>query len=507
MLYSILSYLDKAAAVYNDRTVYTDGADEISFAQLKKTAESIGTAVAAAERTERPVAVLTGRHVYTPACYLGIAMAGCFYAPMDPGVPDSRLRQILDVAKPDTLIADREHAGKAAELGFDGNLIIMEEVMDHPVDEALLTERRSSITESTPLYILFTSGSTGKPKGVLTSHQAVICYLDGLQEVIGLDDSDVLGNQAPLDYIAAIRDMYLPLMTGAKTVMLHPNEFAMPQNLVSSLHNAGVTTLCWSATGLEIPARLGVFDDAENMPALPPLKRVVFSGSVISNPLLRKWQEAFPETVFINQYGPTEATGSCTYYVIDHTVRDDEIIPIGRPYRHYVIDLLTEDGCIAEPGETGEICVRGPALALGYYDAPEQTEKNFVISPVHSHWKEPMYRTGDLGRTGENGELYFLGRKDRQFKHLGHRIEPEEIEQKAALLDGVEECVCTYNADRKAICLFYKGSATPKEISLFLRAELPSFMAPRKLTAMDELPRLPNGKLDRKKLEEMTQGR
>ncbi len=172
-----------------------------------------------------------------------------------------------------------------------------------------------------------------------------------------------------------------------------------------------------------------------------------------------------------------------------------------------MIDLLTEDGRHAEPGETGEICVRGPALALGYYDAPEQTEKNFVISPVHSHWKEPMYRTGDLGRMGEDGQLYFLGRKDRQFKHLGHRIEPEEIEQKASLLDGVEECVCTYNAERKAIHLFYKGSATPKEISLFLRAELPSFMSPRKLTAMDELPRLPNGKLDRKKLEELTQGR
>ena len=507
MLRSILSYLDIAADIYDNRTVYTDGSDRISFAQLKSAAASIGTAVAAAEKAERPVAVLTGRHVYTPACYLGIAMAGCFYAPMDPGVPDSRLRQILDVAKPDTLIADREHAEKAGELGYTGRIIIMEEAMETAADEAVLAERRSAITETTPLYILFTSGSTGKPKGVLTSHLAVICYLDGLQEVIGLKESDILGNQAPLDYIAAIRDMYLPLMTGAKTVMLHPNEFAMPQNLIGSLQRAGVTTLCWSATGLEIPARLGVFDDAENMPALPPLKRVVFSGSVISNPLLRKWQEAFPDTTFINQYGPTEATGSCTYYVIDHAVQDDEIIPIGKPYNHYMIDLLTEDGRHAEPGETGEICVRGPALALGYYDAPEQTEKNFVLSPAHSHWKEPMYRTGDLGRMGEDGQLYFLGRKDRQFKHLGHRIEPEEIEQKASLLNGVEECVCTYNAERKAIHLFYKGSATPKEISLFLRAELPSFMAPRKLTAMEELPRLPNGKLDRKKLEELTQGR
>ena len=503
MLHSILTYLDRAAAEYRGRTAYTDGVDEISFEQLKSSAASVGTCIASTVAAEKPVAVLTGRHIYTPACYLGIAMAGCFYAPMDPGVPDSRLRQIMDVVRADTLITDREHAGKVAELGFSGHIIIMEEALDTPADEALLSERRCCITETTPMYVLFTSGSTGRPKGVLTSHQAVVCYLDGLLDVIGLDDTDVLGNQAPLDYIAAIRDMYLPLMTGAKTVMLHPNEFAMPQKLLGSLHAAGVTTLCWSATGLEIPARLGAFDDSDSMPALPPLRRVVFSGSVIANPLLRKWQDAFPDTVFINQYGPTEATGSCTYFTIDHKVEDKEVIPIGRPYRHYLIDLLTEDGRCAEAGETGEICVRGPALALGYYDAPEQTEKSFVLSPVHGHWREPMYRTGDLGRLGEDGELYFLGRKDRQFKHLGHRIEPEEIEQKAALLDGVEECVCTYNEARKAICLFYKGSASPKEITLFLRAELPSFMAPRKLTAMDELPRLPNGKLDRKKLEEM----
>lgn len=502
-MYSILSYLNRAASDYKDRTVYTDGAVDITFAGLKRAAESIGTAVAKTELAERPVAVLAGRHVFTPACYLGIAMAGCFYAPMDPGMPASRLQQILDVVRADTLIADRSNADTARSLGFGGRIIIMEDAMEMAPDEKLLAERMRGITETTPLYVLFTSGSTGKPKGVLTSHQAAICYLDGLQEVIKLDETDVLGNQAPLDYIAAIRDMYLPLMTGACTVILHPNEFAMPQNLLRSLSDAGVTTLCWSATGLEIPARLGVFDDKESMPVLPPLRRVVFSGSVISNPLLRKWQEAFPDAVFINQYGPTEATGSCTYYVIDHAVRNEEVIPIGRPYRHYLIDLITEDGRAAGEYETGEICVRGPALALGYYNDPEQTEKCFVTNPLQKHWKEMLYRTGDLGRYGDDGELYFLGRKDRQFKHLGHRIEPEEIEQKAVLLDGVDECTCTYSEERKAIHLFYKGTATAKEVSLFLRAELPSFMVPRKFTAMEELPRLPNGKLDRKRLEEM----
>ncbi len=505
-MYSVLSYLENAAALYGDRTIYAEGENKISFAGLRDSARAVGTSVVGAELPEHPVAVLAGRHVYTPACYLGIAMAGCFYAPMDPTVPDARLKQILDVVRADTMIADRAHADKAKELGFCGNLIIMEDALGTEADDIVLSERMEGITETTPLYVLFTSGSTGKPKGVLTSHQAMICYLDGLQEVIGLDETDILGNQAPLDYIAAIRDMYLPLMTGAATVILHPNEFAMPQRLMESLAGAGVTTLCWSATGLEIPAKLGIFDAPDESSKFPPLRRVVFSGSVISNPLLRKWQQAFPDTVFINQYGPTEATGSCTYYVIDHNVSDDEIIPIGKPYRHYNIELLTEDNRRATGQETGEICVKGPALALGYYDAPEQTDASFVINPLQPHWKEMLYRTGDLGRYDENGVLYFLGRKDRQFKHLGHRIEPEEIEQKALILSGVDECACAYDQKKKQIYLFYSGDAASKEIALFLRSELPSFMAPRKIICMDELPHLPNGKLDRKGLEQIMLG-
>ena len=505
-MHSILTNLENSASIFGDKPAYRDGGKELSFKELRRLSRSVATVIAGIVNREEPVAVIAGRNMYTPACYLGIAMAGCFYAPMDPSAPDARLKQILGVINADVLIADRDHYDRVKDLGFEGRVILAEDAMSAEPDDALIEERMWSITDASPIYVLFTSGSTGVPKGVLTSHHSMMSYLEGLLDVIGLDDTDIIGNQAPFDYIAAIRDMYLPLITGAETVILDPSEFAMPQRLVGSLAKAGVTTLCWSATGLEIPARLGAFDEEsyEDGMTLPPLRRVVFSGSVISNPLLRKWQDAFPDTVFINQYGPTEATGSCTYHVIDHPVEADEVIPIGKAYHNYQMLILTDDNKEAAPGEHGEICVRGPALALGYYNAPEQTAKSFVENPLEHTRKETIYRTGDIGYTDEEGVMWFLGRKDRQFKHLGHRIEPEEIEQKAMQIDGIEDCSVVYNADQKKIYMFYTGTATSKEIALFMRHELQSYMVPGRIKNLEEMPRLPNGKLDRKAIEKMT---
>ena len=181
------------------------------------------------------------------------------------------------------------------------------------------------------------------------------------------------------------------------------------------------------------------------------------------------------------------------------------MISIGRPYKHYQMLLLDADDKAPALGETGELCIKGPALALGYYDAPEQTASAFVDNPLETSYRERIYRSGDIGRVDEDGNYYFLGRKDRQFKHLGHRIEPEELEQKALLIDGLNDCMCAYNTGAKMIYLFYTGTAESKRIALALRKELPSYMVPRKIINLEEMPRLPNGKIDRKAVEAMAQ--
>lgn len=504
MASQVFDWIRRSAASYGSRIVYTDTERSVSFEELERYSAAVATWVAQHSAIERPVAVMTSRGAFTPACYMGVARAGCFYAPIDVDVPQKRLEQIMSVAEPAIVIVDKEHLSKAEAVAGDCEIALMEDLLAYPADDGLVAEREASVTESSPLYMIFTSGSTGKPKGVLTSHRSLICYLEGLNEVICLDESDVLGNQAPLDYIAAVRDMYLPLMTGASTVMVPKNEFAMPDALFKTLNDCGVTTLCWSTAGLEIPAKLGGF--AEGRPE--HLRRVVFSGSVISNKYLRIWQQNLPDVTFINQYGPTEATASCTYYVLRDVVSDDTVLPIGKPYKHYQIMLLTHDeenGTWSETpdGEIGEICVKGPCLATGYYRSKEQTEKVFIQNPLNNEYPERIYLCGDLGHIGEDGELYFHGRKDRQIKHLGHRVELAEVEAYAMTIDGVTECVSLYDKARELIYLFYTGNASAKEITLGFRADMPSFMVPRKMVALDVMPHLPNGKIAMSELKEM----
>ncbi|MBQ6621448.1 MAG: amino acid adenylation domain-containing protein [Mogibacterium sp.] len=497
---NVISWLDRISRKFPGKVVYRDAAEgqALTFAQLDRLTKSIGSGLAGRIAPGKPVAVMSGRHVLTPACYLGVVRAGCFYAPMDASMPEPRLNQILHVIHAEILVVDREHLAKAEKLAFDGQILLMEELAECPADEALLARAGRVHTELDPLYVIFTSGSTGIPKGVITSHYALMCYLDGLQEVIRLDETDVIGNQSPLDYIAAIRDIYLPLMTGAETVIIPKNEFAMGDRLFGTLNEYGVTTICWSTAGVELPAKLGAFEDTKP----EHLRRVVFSGSVISSKYLRVWQQNLPEVTFINQYGPTEATGSCTYYTIDEEVLDDTVLPIGVPYKHYGICLLTDDDRAVPQGEVGEICVTGPALALGYYGQPELTAKSFIQHPLNPNYGEKLYKTGDLGRFREDGQLEFLGRKDRQVKHMGHRIELDEIELHAQQVPGVEECCALYDKPKALLWLFYTGPAASKEIILYFRKNLPAFMVPRKLQQLDELPRLPNGKKDMKALRE-----
>ena len=314
------------------------------------------------------------------------------------------------------------------KLEFRGTILILEELMeDTAVDEAGLERIRRKMSSDMPLYTIFTSGSTGVPKGVITSHYALMCYIEAVSEVLDIGEVDRLGNQSPLDYIAAIRDIYFPIKDGASTVILPKQYFAVPAKLFEALNQYQVTTLCWSTSALTIPVQMRAFE--YEVPRF--LKKVCFSGSVMPGRILKIWQEHLPDVLFVNQYGPTEATASCTYYVVKERVTEDTVLPIGKPYRQYRILLLDEQNQETLPGEIGEICILGPALALGYYGTPERSAQAFIQNPLNHAYRELIYKTGDLGRFREDGELEFHGRMDRQIKHLGHRVELSELERVA----------------------------------------------------------------------------
>ena len=493
---SILKMLDMTSEKYTGKVVYRDGEENITFGELKKQAQAIGSWIAQKIPPESPVSVLAGRNIITPICYLGVAEAGCFYAPMDLTMPASRLNQILGVVDSKVMLVSKENLELAKSLEYKGEIVVIEDILDTKIDEALLESARNNLTEYSPLYVIFTSGSSGIPKGVITSHNSLMCYLDALNEVIELNDEDILANQSPLDYIAAVRDIYLPLMSGAETVIVPKNEFAMGGRLFDVLNKYKVTTICWSAAGMEVPAKLGAFDEA--VPEY--LTKIVFSGSVLPGKYLKIWQDNLPNAMFVNQYGPTETTASCTYYVVSEKATEETVLSIGRPYKHYKILLLSENNEAASKGEVGEICVSGPCLALGYYGDEKRTSEAFIQNPLNKNYRELIYKTGDLGRIEEDGNLTFLGRKDRQIKHMGHRIELAELELTALKLDGIEECCVLYDADKKQIYMFVIGDIESRGVVLHFRKEMPPFMVPRKVIKLEEMPRLPNSKIDMQEL-------
>ncbi|MCQ2479398.1 MAG: AMP-binding protein [Clostridia bacterium] len=495
MAQNILEWLEKTSENYPEKVAFEDTENSVTFAEILSISKSVGTALARHTSPCKPVAVLSGRHAFTPAVFLGAVYAGCFYAPLDGGMPDYRLNQIMGVLKPEIIVADSENFERAKALAPNCTVLISEEIAKTPVDENALSVIRKNAKITDPLYVIFTSGSSGIPKGVITSHESLMCYIEAYDKVMNITAEDVLGNQSPLDYIAAIRDIYLPLKNGTSTFIIPKQRFVIPTKLFDILNEKKITAIGWSVSALTVPTAMGVFKYSSPK----YLKKICFSGSVMPCKYLKVWQENLPDALFVNQYGPTEATASCTYYVIKNKVEDDDILPIGIPYDNYTVFLLNDDNTATEQGKIGEICVSGP-LAIGYYNDKERTEASFIQNPLNK--LQRIYKTGDYGLQRADGNFEFHGRKDRQIKHLGHRVELDEIENAVKALENVSECAAIYNQKKEQIMLIYAGDATGKEIALEIRKKLPEFMLPRKTVKLAELPHLPNGKTDIKSIEE-----
>ena len=557
---NVLEWLEATVEKYPDKPAFSDTECSITFAQVYEIARNTGAYLIEQLGVDRtPVAVFAGRKMVTPAYFLGVVYAGRPYAPIDASLPDKRIEKILENLCPRAIVADREsleHVESIVDelakaegfekpqifvaedisrfewiVGADGNCKIsestggavpgceeetddiaaenekdtdggvvavrVEETDDNSLEMLAAVRRQMSMTD--PLYIIYTSGSTGNPKGVMTSHLSLMTYINAYCDVMHIEGDDVLGNQSPLDYIAAIRDIYLPLKTGCSTAIIPKEYFMEPNALFDYMNEKKVSSVGWSVSAFTILTSLGAFEEV----GLKSLRKICFSGSVMPCRVLRKWQENLPEAHFVNQYGPTEATASCTYYIVDHTVEEDEVLPIGQAYDNYRVFLIDEHGNEPAVGEQGEICVCGPILALGYYNDWKRTEAAFTLNPINKAYPERMYRTGDYGRLDEDGILHFCGRMDRQIKHMGHRVELDEVEHAANVVEGVAESCVIYNKAKEVLILFYTGDCDRRSLALALRDELPGFMVPRKIKKLDQLPKLPNGKYDMKKLEEM----
>lgn len=494
---NILDYLEHSAERFPEKTAFADLEKKYTYNEMKTAAKRAGSKIAKSVSMGSPIPVFGEKCADAVAAFMGAVYAGCFYAMVEPKQPAARIQQILDVLDAKVLVADERFADDLDAIGYQGQVLWYKELFEEEINEEELEHIRSRHVDVDPLYVNFTSGSTGVPKGVVVSHRSVIEFIGQFTELFHFTDQDVIGNQAPFDFDVSVKDLYSTLKTGATMQIIPKKYFSFPTKLLDFLCEREVTSLTWAVSALCIVTTLKAF--SYKVPV--KVNKVIFSGEVMPVKHLNQWREQLPQAMFVNVYGPTEITCNCTYYIVDRDFAPEDKIPVGKPFPNEKVFLLNEkEELVTESGEPGEICVSGTALSLGYYRNSRQTEKVFVQNPLNDKYLEMIYRTGDVGYYGEDGLLYFQGRKDFQIKHMGHRIELGEIEAAMDKIDSIGRACCIYDERRNKIIAFYEGQQDKKEISNQLKNSLPAFMIPNKFCQIENMPLTDHGKINRKAL-------
>lgn len=274
-----------------------------------------------------------------------------------------------------------------------------------------------------------------------------------------------------------------------------------PIKLVEFINEYKINTLCWVVSAFTMISAFGTFKTV--VPKF--VHTIAFVSEVFPIKQFNRWKEVLPNAKYVNLYGPTEGTGVCCYYEVDREFSLEERIPVGKPFKNTQILLLDEEGKQVPKGAEGEICIRGTSVVLGYYNDAEKTANSFVQNPLHSFYPEAIYKTGDIGRYNERGELEFVSRKDYQIKHMGQRIELGEIEVNVNMLDGIKQAACVYDDKKNKIVLYYVGTVESGDLAVSLKASLPRYMIPNNIIKLEQIPMTSNGKIDRVTLKNMAQ--
>jgi D-alanine--poly(phosphoribitol) ligase subunit 1 len=501
---NVLEYLESGAGQScPERTALVDRFSEITFGELVDRSKAVAMKLRAlGDARRRPIVVLLPKSIDVVVSDLAVVYTGNFYSNVDEKTPLDRLSRLLGNIEPYLIITTSDWVAKLESIHIEKKRIVDFSTLlndDIEVDSNWLSEVRKSHLDTDPLCLINTSGSTGTPKSVVLSHRSTIDFIDWCLGAFDFHQEDRIGSLSPLFFDIYTLELFVSLARGC-SIFLIPEEFAsFPVQITNFLAEKRITFIFWVPTVMVNIANLGLLEKAN----LTSIRRIFFAGEVFPTRQMNMWRRKLPEAQFVNLYGPIEITVDCTYYVINREFQDHEPLPIGIPCENSGVFILGEaDHEVDVPNVVGEICVRGTSLALGYYNNPSQTEMRFVQNPLNKAYPELIYRTGDLGYWNSLGELMFVGRSDFQIKHQGYRIELLEIENAALTIPAISNACVTYNFEKKQIVLVFESQnkLTEGEIRGLMSGHLPKYMLPTKILRVDQLPRNPNGKIDRQKI-------
>lgn len=489
---NVLTYLEETAARYPDKKAVALEDHSFTFSEIRDLASRLGQKMMESGFTDGPVGVLAERDADTIVYFIAVLYSGCFYVPIDPDLPQEKMRSEIEDSGMKLVLGKPELKDRLDHAGFEGRYFSLKDAADHP---APFPDRGGE----DPVYMVYTSGSTGKPKGVLKSHKSMISFLDTYCERFRFTADEVIGNQTPFFFDASAKDIYLMLGTGATLEIIPTMRFALPTELMIFMNEKKVTFASWVPTAISLVAQLSPF----SMIKPEYLKRLFFVGEVMPMKHLNKWRAALPDLLCVNLYGSSETAGIICCYEVTGEFADTDVLPIGKPLPNTRIYLMDGDKLVTEPGEIGEIYAVSDALALEYWGDSEKTAASFMVKDF-GEGPERCFKTGDLASYDADGNLLFASRNDFQIKHMGHRIELGEIEAVALSLPEIMRSCCVYDAKKKKIILYCELAEdcelTGQEIKSRLRSMLTSYMLPGKVV-VGAIPLNANGKINRQALQ------
>jgi amino acid adenylation domain-containing protein len=511
--------VDYAAERFPDREAVRYYDNSISYADLAiKTNRCARFLFERGVRRGDRVGIHCGKSVEAMIALWGIMKAGAAYVPIDPTSPISRLEAILQDCGIKHLITDSEKRSavlEAVSRGVELTTIIgdspardepsdryatWQDVFNTPAETQL---QKLQIIEQDLAYIIYTSGSTGDPKGIMHTHHSGLSYAHWAVEEYNLTQLDRIANHSSFHFDISLFDIFGGAIAGASVVLI-PKEFTFfPANFSQLLQDEQISIIFTVPFALMQLSMRGMLDNRD----LHALRWVIYGGEPFPPKHLRTLMDQLPNSQFSNIYGPAEVNGVTFYHVPPIQKNSIEPIPIGKMCAFAQSLILDEKDEVVSPGEIGEIVIRSPSMMQGYWGRPDLNNRVFYTIETAPQYFEKYYRTGDLAKMQPDGNLLFIGRKDRQIKTRGYRVELDEVEAALISHPGVEEAaIFVIHEDGNN---FIHAAVIPKAeevlsdilLSAHLTQLIPSYAVPTKYHIRQSFPRTTSGKISRRQLQ------
>ncbi len=483
---------------------------EVSYAELNSLSNQLARLLLQRGLKQGDVlAIFNDKSKYGYALILACLKTGIIYTNLDNNSPWTRIDKILNTCQPRLICFDDIGFQFEEELKKLPSKTTLIHIGSEEIKLILAQLPSENLTESedvhgaSPAYIMFTSGSTGFPKGAVMSHSNVLNFIQWGKQTFEVSDSDVFTNVNPIYFDNSVFDFYTSIFNGAALVPISHAVSKDARALVKAI-NESKCTIWFSVPSLLVYL---LTNRALTAADFSTVKRISFGGEGFPKNKLKQLHALFGNRMkLFNVYGPTECTCICSSYIIGE--RDfenmNELAPLGfmAPNFGYEILPLQESN-----PNLGELALTGPCVGLGYYNDEERSQKSFVQNP-NKKFQQRMYKTGDVVERAQNGYLHFKGRVDNQIKHMGYRIELEEVEAAFSSLAYINEVGVVYEKLSpelgfiKAFVSVNKAIEGP-EILQDIKLILPAYMLPKNITILEVLPKNSNGKIDRNKIKEL----